>query len=101
MAGMYGSFDKQAFYHRYCAWWAVCWLHARSPMPYRTAGAECLVHLIMLRALPLATVMRCHALRQEAGRLWTDLVEMHSQARLRGQYALGSQTVQALCQRLA
>src|SRR5262249_42050474 len=53
---------------------------------------------------------------REAGRLWMDLVARHAQARTQGtwlevgdleratkggQYALGSQTVQALCQRFA
>jgi putative transposase len=56
------------------------------------------------------------ALRQEAGRLWTELVTLHAQARARGQwlsagaleqatkggqYALHSQRVQALCQKFA
>src|SRR5215470_257048 len=84
-------------------------------MPYRTAGTECRVHLVALRPLPPATLALCHAVRQEAGRLWTDLVGMHAQARLQnrwlsvgdleratkgGQYALHSQSVQALCQKL-
>jgi putative transposase len=59
---------------------------------------------------------QCLALRQEAGRLWTDLVALYAQARAQGrwltagdleqatksgQYALHNQTVQALCQKLA
>jgi putative transposase len=55
-------------------------------------------------------------LRAEAGRLWTDLVQLHSKGRTQGQwlsageleqatkggqYALHSQTVQALCQKFA
>src|SRR5262249_53443650 len=58
----------------------------------------------------------CQALRAEAGRLWTDLVRLHTQARTHGQwlsagaleqattggqYALHSQSVQALCQTFA
>lgn len=85
-------------------------------MSYRTSGTACLVHLMALRHLPPALLAQCLALRQEAGRRWTALVGMHAQARLQGQwltageleqatkggqYALGSQTVQALCQRLA
>jgi putative transposase len=85
-------------------------------MPYRTAATECRVHLIALRHLPASTRAQCAALRQEAERLWMDLVGLHAQARLAGQwlsaqdleqatkggqYALGSQTVQALCQKLA
>ncbi len=84
-------------------------------MPYRTRDTEFRVHLIALRVLSPALLAQCQALRQEAGRLWTDLVERHAQARLAGQwlssqdleqatkggqYALGSQTVQALCQKL-
>ena len=85
-------------------------------MPYRTARTECRVHLVMLRHLPATTLAHCQTLRQEAGRLWTGLVAMHAQARLAGQwlqagelekatkggqFALGSQTAQALCQKLA
>jgi putative transposase len=57
---------------------------------------------------------QCQALRSEAGRLWTDLIHLHTAARAHGewlssndleqatkggQYALHSQTVQALCQK--
>ena len=85
-------------------------------MAYRTARTECRVHLVMLRHLPATTLAQCQTLRQEAGRLWTGLVAMHAQARLAGQwlqagelekatkggqFALGSQTAQALCQKLA
>lgn len=66
--------------------------------------------------LSASTLAQCQALRQEAGRLWTDLVTLHTQARAQGQwlgageleqatkggkYALHSQSVQALCQKLA
>ena len=59
---------------------------------------------------------QCQALRAEAGRLWTALVTLHAHARAHGQwlsasdleqatkggqYALHSQSVQALCQKLA
>ena len=69
-----------------------------------------------LRGLDSATLAQCQALRQEAGRLWTDLVTLHAQARTQGQwlsagefeqatkggqYALHSQSVQALCQKFA
>jgi hypothetical protein len=53
-------------------------------MPYRTRDTELRVHLITLRVLSSALLAQCQALRQEAGRLWTDLVERHAQARLAG-----------------
>jgi len=77
---------------------------------------HCIVRLVALRGLSAATRAQCQALRAEAGRLWTDLVAMHTQARAQGQwlsasdleqatkggqYALHSQSVQALCQKLA
>jgi putative transposase len=74
------------------------------------------VRLIAWRGLSPATLAQCQALRAEAGRLWTDLVTLHAQARAQGhwlsaseleqatkggQYLLHSQSVQALCQKLA
>ena len=70
----------------------------------------------MLRGLAFATRAQCQAVRAEAGRLWTDLLTLHAQARAQGrwlsageleqatkggQYALHSQSVQALCQKFA
>jgi putative transposase len=84
-------------------------------MPYQQTATQCIVRLVMLRGLHPATRAQCQALRQEAGRLWTDLVTLHAQARAQGQwlsasdleqatkggqYALHSQSVQALCQKL-
>jgi putative transposase len=85
-------------------------------MPYEHTSTACVVYLVRLSHLPPATLAHCQALRQEAGRLWTDLVHLHAAARSQGhwldasdlehatkggQYALGSQTVQALCQKFA
>jgi putative transposase len=87
-------------------------------MPYRRAETACVVRLVPLRpaALSATTRAQCEALRAEAGRLWTDLVRLHAQGRARGQwltegelekatkggqYALHSQSVQALCQKFA
>jgi putative transposase len=85
-------------------------------MPYTTRCIVRIVRLVVLRGLASATRAQCQALRQEAGRLWTDLVTLHAQARAQGQwlsasdleqatkggqYALHSQSVQALCQKLA
>ena len=85
-------------------------------MPYKQTRHP--VHRAPCRAAwPLsATLAQCQALRAEAGRLWTDLVTLHAQARAQGQwlsageleqatkggqYALHSQSVQALCQKFA
>ena len=85
-------------------------------MPYKQAPIHCIVRLVVLRGLSASTWAQCQALRQEAGRLWTDLLTLHAQARAQGrwlsageleqatkggQYALHSQSVQALCQKFA
>ncbi len=85
-------------------------------MPYKQTTTHCIVRLVALRGLDSATLDQCQALRQEAGRLWTDIVTLHAQARAQGrwlsasdleqatkggQYALHSQSVQALCQKFA
>jgi putative transposase len=85
-------------------------------MPYKQTATQCLVRLVALRGLSPATLVQCQALRAEAGRLWTTLVSWHAQARAQGrwlspreleqatkggQYALHSQSVQALCQKFA
>jgi hypothetical protein len=93
-------------------------------MPYRQADTACVVRLVPLRPASLSAMTRtqCEALRVEAGRLWTDLVRLHAagrrqgshgrqgqwlsageleQATKGGQYALHSQSVQALCQKFA
>jgi putative transposase len=88
-------------------------------MPYRASATQCVVRLIPLRRLWATTLAWCAALRRDAGRGWTDLVAAHQRARpgtlaLRarvgaagdpaggpaGPYALHSQTVQALAQKL-
>ncbi|HWQ12553.1 MAG TPA: transposase [Roseiflexaceae bacterium] len=84
-------------------------------MGYKTSPTSCTVQLLALHALPPATLALCHALRQEAGRCWSDLVAAHRAAREQGvwltdaelraltkgaRYALHSQSVQALGQQL-
>src|SRR6516162_9912285 len=88
----------------------------RQRMPYKQTATQCVVRLVALRGLSPTVLAQCQALRAEAGRLWTDLVRLHTQARDEGQwlssgeleqatkggqYALHSQSVQALCQKLA
>ena len=85
-------------------------------MPYKQTATQCVVRLVALRGLSPAQRSQCQALRAEAGRLWTGLVRLHTQARAQGQwlsageleqatkggqYALHSQSVQALCQKFA
>src|SRR5215510_4736710 len=85
-------------------------------MPYKQTATQRIVRLVALRGLSPAALVRRQTLRAEAGRLWTDLLTLHVQARLQerwlsagdleqatkgGQYALHSQSVQALCQKFA
>jgi putative transposase len=85
-------------------------------MPYQQTTTQYVVRLVTARGLSPATLVQCQALRAEAGRLWTDLVTLHAHARAQGrwlgageleqaakggQYALHSQRVQALCQKVA
>jgi putative transposase len=85
-------------------------------MPYKQTTTACVVRLVRLRGLSATTLARCQTLRAEAGRLWTALVRRHAAARAQGQwlsagdleqatkggqYALHSQSVQALCQKFA
>jgi putative transposase len=85
-------------------------------MTYKQTTTPCIVRLVALRGLASAIRAQCQALRAEAGRLWTDLVTLHAQARAQGQwlsasdleqatkggqYAVHSQSVQALCQKFA
>src|SRR5215471_18065213 len=85
-------------------------------MPYKQTSTQCVVRLVALRGLSPAVLAQCQALRAKAGRLWTDLLTLHAQARAQGrwrsageleqatkggQYTLHSQRVQALCQKFA
>jgi putative transposase len=82
-------------------------------MGYRTAATNCVVRLLLLRDLNSQQEALCEALRREAGRCWTDMLQAHVESRsgkwlssvdlgkrFKGQYALHSQTIQALAQKL-
>src|SRR6516225_5709020 len=92
------------------------WRARRRTMPYQQTATPCVVRLIALRGLSPARLAQCQAVRAEARRLWTDLLRLHTRARTEGrwlsageleqatkggQYALHSQSVQALCQKFA
>jgi putative transposase len=82
-------------------------------MGYRTSKTKCIVRLLWLRKLNRQQDALCEALRREAGRCWSDMLQAHIQSRggewlssvdlgkrFKGQYGLHSQTIQALAQKL-
>jgi len=83
-------------------------------MRYRTATTNSAVQTVHLYALNRSQETLCHALRQEAGRLWTAMVRAHVASRdgtwlscrdlevlFKKGYALHSQSIQALAQKLS
>src|SRR5689334_22501580 len=81
-------------------------------MGYKTSDTNCVVRLVPLD-LSGAQERQCEALRREAGRAWTDMLKAHIESRsgkwltandlmrdFKGLYALHSQSVQALAQKL-
>ena len=82
-------------------------------MGYRASTTQCIVHLLPLRNLNQGQAALCAALRREAGRCWTDMLQAHLQSRggkwltsvdlgkrFKREYALHSQSIQALAQKL-
>jgi len=82
-------------------------------MGYRSKHTNCIVRVIPLRGLSAQQKALCLFLREEAGRCWTEMLNAHIESRggkwlssldlskmFKGQYALHSQTVQALAQKL-
>ena len=80
---------------------------------YRKAQTACMVRIIPLRRLNKSQMALCSSLRREAGRCWTDILHAHIESRsgkwlkagdleklAKGMYALHSQTIQALVQKL-
>jgi putative transposase len=81
-------------------------------MGYKTSETNCVVRLVPL-SLNRSQEIYCEALRREAGRAWTDMLKAHITSRagqwltaadlmrdFKGRYALHSQSVQALAQKL-
>ncbi len=94
-------------------------IHAVNPfvadyqMGYRSSPTNCVVRIIPFRGLSAQQEALCLFLREEAGHCWTDMLNAHIESRggkwlssvdlskrFKGQYALHSQTVQALAQKL-
>ncbi len=86
---------------------------AEYQMGYRSSHTNCIVHIIPLRGLSTQQEALCLFLREEAGRCWTDMLNIHIESRsgkwlssndikkmFKGQYALHSQTIQALVEKL-
>jgi putative transposase len=82
-------------------------------MGYRSKHTNCIVRIIPLRELSAQQEAHCLFLREEAGRCWTDMLNAHIESRsgkwvsavdlckmFKGQYALYSQSIQALAQKL-
>ncbi len=82
-------------------------------MGYRSSHTNCIVRIFPLRGLSAQQEALCLFLREEAGRCWTDMLDAHIESRsgkwlssvelgkmFKGQYALHSQSIQALAQKL-
>lgn len=82
-------------------------------MSYRNSNTNCVVRLLPLWNLNRQQDGLCEALRREAGRCWSDMLQDHIESRdgkwlssvdlgkrFKGQYALHSQTTQALAQKM-
>jgi len=82
-------------------------------MGYRSSHTNCIVRIIPLRGLSAQQEALCLFLHEEAGRCWTDMLNAHIESRsgkwlsssdlkklFKGQYALHSQTIQALAEKL-
>jgi putative transposase len=82
-------------------------------MGYRSSPTNCIVRIIPLRGLSGQQEALCLFLREEAGRCWTDMLSAHVESRggkwlsfsdikkrFKGRYALHSQTIQGLAEKL-
>jgi hypothetical protein len=55
-------------------------------IPYQPTDTAWVVHLVRLRGLPDDAMAQWRRLRPEAGRRWTELVQMPAAARVQGQW---------------
>jgi len=82
-------------------------------MGYRSSHTNCIVRIVPLRGLSAEQEALCLFLREEAGRCWTDMLNAHIESRdgkwisssdlkklFKGQYALHSDSIQALAEKL-
>jgi len=82
-------------------------------MGYRSTQTNCIVRVLPLRGLSVEQKALCLFLREEAGRCWTAMLSAHIESRggkwlsssdlkkmFKGRYALHSQTIQALAEKL-
>jgi putative transposase len=82
-------------------------------MGYRSSHTNCIVRILPLRGLSAQQEALCLFLREEAGHCWTDMLNAHVESRggkwlsssnlkkmFKGQYALHSQSIQALSEKL-
>ena len=82
-------------------------------MGYRRADTNCIVRLLPLRKLSRQQQALCESLRHETGHCWSEMLQAHIESRggkwlssvdlgkqFKGGYALHSQTIQALAQKL-
>jgi hypothetical protein len=64
-------------------------------VPYKQTATQCVVRLVALRGLSASRLAQCLVLRAEAGRLWTDLLTLHAQARAQGRWLGAGELEQA------
>ena len=64
-------------------------------MPDKQTSTQCVVRLVALRGLSLATLLQRQALRQAAGRWGTDLLTFQAQTRAQGQWLSAAALEQA------
>jgi hypothetical protein len=64
-------------------------------MPDKQTSTQCVVRLVALRGLSPAALVQCQALRAEAGRWWTDLLGLHTQAHMQRRWLSAGDLEQA------
>jgi putative transposase len=80
-------------------------------MGYRSRNTQCIVRIFRIRGLSASQAELCLFLREEAGRCWTDMLQVQSRRGqwlssvdlgkiFKGRYSLHSQTIDGLAQKL-